>query len=185
MFLKRKQTTITIASKLVETIERIMSSYQFLLVVDRLDESLVVWSFLTRVPLTDLMTMSSKTQQSWYLSHKRCIFLVGASVTPGIAAFFESDEWKLTHAGDRLLYQVANISLDRTIDEWIGRQSFEKKLFKFRSARQHVETMCRNQTHFPCSTNGTPQLELSQKNCYLRDFGCGYPCMDQYADQFL
>lgn len=170
-------------SELFETIEHTVSSYQFLFVVDRLDESLLVWSWLTKLPWTDLITMSSKRQGSWYLSGKRCVSLAGASITPAISSFLESPDWKLTHAGDKLLYQVANKSLDRTIDELIGRNLFEYNLVKFRSLRQEIENACQNHTHFPCNQDGSPQLELAKKNCYVRDFGCGYPCIDQYTSE--
>ncbi|GAX16834.1 hypothetical protein FisN_5Hh207 [Fistulifera solaris] len=170
-------------SEIYETIRRITTFYDFLFVVDRLDESLLVYSWLTKLPWTDLLTMPSKKNGSWYLSGNRCVSLAGASLTPAIATFFESVEWKQTHAGDRLLYEVANRSLDRTIDELIGRPSFEKELFQFRDLRRQIENACQNETNFPCSQNGSPQLELAKTNCYVRDFGCGYPCIDRFANE--
>lgn len=172
-------------SEVYESIWRIMNWYHFLFVIDRLDESLLIWSWLTQLPWTDLITMSSKRNGSWYLSGKRCVTLTGASITPAISSFLESVDWKRTHAGDRLLYQVANKSLDRTIDEVIGRQEFEENLVKFRELRRQIEHACLNQTNFPCSEDGSPQLELAKTNCYVRDFGCGYPCVDRYANEFM
>lgn len=168
-----------------ETIGRIMTSYHFWFVVDRLDESLLVWSWLAKIPWIDLLTMSSKRKGSWYLSGNRCVSLAGASITPAISSLFDSFDWKSTHAGDRLLYQVAIKSLDRTIDELIGRRVFEKYLKEFRELRRQIENACQNQTNFPCSQDGSPQLELAKTNCYVRDFGCGYPCIDRYANEFL
>ncbi|GAX13894.1 hypothetical protein FisN_5Lh207 [Fistulifera solaris] len=170
-------------SELYETIRRITTFYHFLFVVDRLDESLLVWSWLTKLPWTDLITMPSKRNGSWYLSGNRCVSLAGAFLTPAITSFFESAEWKQTHVGDRLLYEVANKSLDRTIDELIGRPSFERDLAQFRDLRQQIENACQNETNFPCSQDGSPQLELAKANCYVRDFGCGYPCIDRFANE--
>jgi hypothetical protein len=169
-------------SDVYETIRRMKAFYDFLFVVDRMDESLLVWSWLTKLPWTDLITMPSKRNGSWYLSGNRCVSLAGASLTPAISAFFESTEWKHSHGGDRLLYQVANKSLDRTIDELIGRPLFEKDLVQFRDFRRQITNACQNETNFPCSQDGSPQLELAKANCYVRDFGCGYPCIDRFAN---
>jgi hypothetical protein len=170
--------------QLVESVRQVVNFYHFLFVVDRLDESLVVWSLLTGLPWTDLITMSSKRSGSWYLSGPRCVALARPVVSNGIQAFLTSREWKRNHAGDRLLYSVTSHSLDRTIDD-LGRDLFTQELLRFQQLRREMEEACHNETYFPCTSNGIPQLEHSRKNCYERDFGCGYPCMDRFVQNNL
>lgn len=164
----------------VSTIQTILQHYDFLLVVDQWEESITVLSLLLKVPISSLVTLSTKQAGSWYLTgKKRCVQLVRPVATPTIASFLDSAQWKRQHVYDRLLHRAAAYSLNQTIHQTIGRETFQKHLSAYQTAMRHVQQQCANTTHFPCSRNGEPQLHASRASCYARDFGCGYPCIDQ------
>ena len=177
-------TTGTSWKATMQAIRGVVDFYNFLFVVDRLDESLVVWSWLTDLPFADLITVgSSKQAGSWYSSGgNKCIALAKPVKTPGVQSFIESDQWKTAHAADQLLYLVANSSLDRTIEESMGRAQFQRDLGQFRELKNQVRQACLNETYFPCSSTGVPQREKAKESCYTRDFGCGFPCVDRFFD---
>ena len=51
---------------LQEHVASVIKGYDFLMVVERLPESLVVMALLTGLNVTDLLTMSSKQAGMWY-----------------------------------------------------------------------------------------------------------------------
>jgi hypothetical protein len=162
-----------------QRVRDILKRYDFLMVANRMDDSLVVLSLLMNLPVSSMLTMSSKMGGSWYYSGKNCIPLVSSTQTASVSAFFETDEWKAAHSADRLLFLAVEISLNRTIVD-LG-DSFVTRLSEFKRLQSMIQRICQNETHFPCSSNGTPQLDLSARHCYARDFGCGYPCIDRYV----
>jgi hypothetical protein len=54
---------------------------------------------------------------------------------------------------------MANVSLDQTIDQSIGRKRFEQNLDEFRGIQQLVQDSCENETHSNC--NETVRLKMS------------------------
>lgn len=81
---------------------------------------------------------------------------------------------------DFLLYDYVNESLDRTIETIVvgGRERMNQLLIQFRTLHARATASCWDSAIFPCSRTGMRQLQ-SSKDCYLRDMGCGYPCVDQ------
>jgi hypothetical protein len=163
---------------LIETVRDIIENYDFIMVAERMEESLVVWAWLTDVSLANVVVMSSKLSGTYYYNGKKCMNLVKPIKTQGVEAYFRSDAWQSAHSGDALLHAAANRSLDRTI-ETMGWNRFQRDLAEYRRLTQVVSATCTNEAHFPCSSTGERQLELAAKNCYVRDFGCGYPCIDR------
>jgi hypothetical protein len=171
-----------------EVVAAILEFYDFLLVVDRMDESVAVFSLLTGVPLASLLYLSSTKQAgSWYYTNHRCIALKPAAYTDAIYAYFASDAWRASQNVDRLLYVAANKSLDATIDHFGRSTVFANHLRTYRRLQGQIRDVCSSRnsssitetTHFPCSPDGVPQLDLAQQSCYRKDFGCGYPCIDR------
>jgi len=79
---------------------------------------------------------------------------------------------------DYLLYDIVNASLDRTI-ALLGRDNVDRTERQLRVLRKWVESQCQREAIFPCSSNGTRQVEESSKNCYWYDSGCGFACVDR------
>jgi hypothetical protein len=77
------------------------------------------------------------------------------------------------------LHAAAVASLDRTIQA-LGVETVKKAVADFAKLQQTVELACNNnETQYPCSATGEPQLEQAAISCYFRDFGCGHPCIDR------
>merc|ERR1712137_1262392 len=89
-----------------------------------------------------------------------CIGIQKTKRSPGVQAYFESDEWQAINYGDYLLYAAANQSLDLTIDR-LGKNRFDEALRLYRHAQQTAQQVCAAETYFPCSFNGTIQVDLS------------------------
>lgn len=78
---------------------------------------------------------------------------------------------------DQLLYSIANKSLQSTI-EFAG-DEYRARWNEYNTLKRLVATACSgNKTRPPCDDDGQVTAE---PNCYLRDFGCGYPCVDRVA----
>lgn len=157
-------------------VEEIVRSFDFLFVAERVHESLVAWSYLTSLPLQHFLHVTAKASGSWYhQSKKGCLKLVKPIVTDGMKAYFESATFRANQVADRLLYKVANTSLTRTIQTI---PDFETRLDTFGRMWAHVQSACANISVDPCDMDGNAQLNVSAKECYIRDFGCGYRCID-------
>jgi hypothetical protein len=104
--------------------------------------------------------------------------LVSPVQSRGIQQFFQSPKWKIHHWADNLLHRAAVASLDRTVAS-LGADSVQQQVTELRALRQTVEATCGNETMYPCSATGTPQLDKASRNCYIRDFGCGHACIDR------
>lgn len=161
-------------------IHDILEQYDFLLVVERLDESLVALQLLLNLDPTDLLYVSgSKESGGWAATKQKCHKLIPKFVSPAVKAFLESPEWFARNYGDFLLYHAANQSLDATI-EHLGRRRFDEALQSYRSMLAQAQTTCQSEVIFPCSPEGKEQFQESAQNCYSVDWGCGYPCLDQH-----
>jgi len=188
-FWNRQQPRQVLQPELLKQKVRIvLQHYDFILVTGRMDESLVVLALLVGVPMDAVVVMNAKVAGQHYVHVRtrggtlRCVPLVAppAHITSQLQAMWEAPDYRAQNAGDLLLYEAARQSLDRTIDEVIGRERFDAALREYRHLQQLVHHQCHNQVHLPCSKDGVPQLEVSAAHCYIagRDFGCGYPCVD-------
>ena len=153
----------------------VFGQYHFLLIMERMDESLAVFHLLYHFPLTDMIVFSSKASKNhdgmW---NKACHKIAPKVVPPEIQIYLDTN---FTYANyDFLLYAAANRSLDQTIAA-LGKERVNQAIARLQSLRALAEESCRHKTIFPCSPNGTYQA--SAANCYERDLGCGYPCMDE------
>ncbi|KAL7572362.1 hypothetical protein ACA910_021573 [Epithemia clementina (nom. ined.)] len=173
----------------VQMVQSILQSYDFLFLVDEMTKSLIVFAWITGLPVGDLMVASSKQSGSWYAQpkKKKCVQLIPPVHSAAIQNFLESDaKWKRKHAIDRLLYAAVQQSLDKTMEQQqIGggsRQVLDQLVQEWNQLQSDLETECSNETFWPCSSGGQLQLDLAQQSCYTRDFGCGHACYDR---QFL
>lgn len=168
--------------QLLDALQRhVIDSYDLLLVVERLDESLLALSMLTDLPpsVMTLLVASAKvttaTGQSPYLlvrtgRHKHTCQWKQRPPQPNqpIQAYLQSDEWKWINYADYILHAAANASLDRTIDETIGRDAFEKDLRKFRRMQDYVLEFCGERIlGTGCTMDG--QVVWPMEECYEND----------------
>ena len=161
-----------------EEVDHLIQNYDFLAVSERMDESLVVLSLILKVPLADVVVLSSKEAGGYDDGRSRfgCVKLKKKWTTPKIDEYLTHDF--LQDNFDYLLYQVANVSLDRTIDA-LGREKVMAAIDSYRNLVTKNERECRQYAIFPCPITTPNHKDLSQQDCYFSDAGCGHRCTDK------
>lgn len=195
----RQNATNVKSSPVWQLIEdRIMNVYDFIGVVERLEESLAVMKLLWGVDLQDLIVLSAKKSGGWddgrynntcyqitppsstsvssSQSHRGDV----ESLSPYLLNYIHTDF--LVGNYDYGLYAIVNASLDRTI-AILGQARVDRTRQELRLLQALVESKCQDDAIFPCSSNGTLQHERSAKNCYWFDSGCGFACVDRVLDE--
>jgi len=184
-------------SLLEQDILSLLQSYNFIVVTERMEESLTAFSLLTGVSLeyivwaadskkTTTTTTPSQHHNDYVLVRYgskagTCVrqrpWSSRNNLSQAVRDHFATPEWLLINYADYLLYAAANASLDRTI-EALGRERFDAHLARFRRLRRQVLEQCGDRvTGTGCTTEGQPIQPVEE--CYLRDFGCGYQCVDE------
>lgn len=108
-------------------------------------------------------------------------YLASSASTGGGGGFVEQGRGNW----DFYLYAAANRSLDRTIDA-LGRPRIEQGVQHLKRLQTVAKDKCLSRAYFPCSPNGTVQIEASVQSCYAEHLGCGYSCVHAVlADDFL
>jgi hypothetical protein len=155
----------------------VMNPYQFIALVERMEESLVVMKLLWGLSDEDVIVLSTKHSGKYDDGkfRKKCHKIPKAYTTPEVDEYLRTNYTNGNH--DYLLYAVANCSLQLTIDA-LGRERVEQEVRKHRRLQQLADDKCLSHTTFPCSANGTRQAKESLANCYYNDFGCGFLCVD-------
>jgi hypothetical protein len=156
----------------------IMDQYDFIVIVERLEESLVALQLLLHLKPTDILYLSAKKSGGYWYNTKPnsgCHKLIQSHISSAVHDYVSSPTWLAQNYQDYLLYKAANASLDLAIDA-LGRPRFENALAEYQALMLRVAKECEASTIFSCSHNGT----VNTKNeCYTNDWGCGYPCLDQ------
>ena len=168
-----------------QTVHEILYQYDFLLVVEDMEASLVVFAWLADLSLSDVLIMSSKSSGSWYATGKKCVPLIPPQVTPAVEEYWKT-KGLTRHYTDRLLHAAARQSLQRTIERGMGRAMFTERLRAFRELQAAVQDLCAvtmNESA-PCSPMGVYQPEKAKEACYVRDFGCGHRCVDEAVQKY-
>ena len=94
-----------------ELVQRTIDDMDFIGLVERMDESLVLLSFMLDVPVTDVLYMDAKVSGNYMqkdgestcrqIGLKRPLF-------PSTEQFLQSDRWKEIVKLDRMLYDAVN-----------------------------------------------------------------------------
>ena len=158
---------------LLQRVEGVFDSYDFIGVSDRLNESLLTLSFLLDLPLTDIAYISYRQSGSYEEYQKKCVKIVEAKLTADVEDYLQTDEWKAVIGGDKKLHMAANEALDNTIDNVIGRDIFEARLRDYVALTTLVQE-CNSICSSTCSEDGQ----------YKEQIAC-LPCMDEKKKQWL
>lgn len=148
-------TLVQHPSLLLSSIQNVIEEYDFIGVAERVDESLVVLSFLLDVKVEEVATVSARVSGQFIdlSKEQKCVKIAKPNMTKDMTDYLESEEWRASTAGDRLLHKVAIERLDYTIDHLIGRQLFEQRLKDFKVVVDSLKS-CRKFC-FLCSIEGT------------------------------
>ena len=181
---KRNKTHVSDPLGVQGNVRQILFDYDFILIAERLDESLVALSMVMGLEVDEVVVMDAKVAGgSTYLFEKSpgkpamCWKLVRSFRPKRVNDYIKSAEWRAINYGDYLLHAAASYSLDSTIDR-LGRQNFDRRLLEYRRLKHIVEFQCANATFLPCSVIGKPQRAKSKRNCLGDDSGCGYKCIE-------
>ncbi len=195
------------SDRVEEHVQHVLDNNDFLILTERMDESLVALAMLLDVSIKDVLVFSSKiASRSTTIGPERLHiigdgrFLPIRNPTEGMVcvplrhipkellsdahlqSYLQSDEWHAMNYGDYVLHRAVNASLDKTIRE-LGYERFDSYLQDYRRLVTRASTFCGGKAFGPCSTNGTLQLKAASKNCYVGDYGCGYGCIDEMLNQ--
>ena len=164
-----------------KNVQRIINMYDFIIVVERMEESLVTLAMLLGVHVGDIVTLDTKVQGMYAYDSRRCFKIVKSFVSPRVKEYLSSEFWYAQNYGDYLLHAAANESLDKTI-EALGRRKFEAELERFRKLKALANEECSSLAS-RCSDDGIPlEREKIAENCYKIDEGCGYHCIDKIVE---
>jgi hypothetical protein len=160
--------------------EHVLQWYDFIAVTERWEESMVVMKLLLNEDLeyADFVVLKSKASGSF--AGKTCHYVPIATTPPEVAEYLQTTYRK--NNPDYLLYAAVNRSLDLTID-LLGRGRVEKGVRQLQNMQALAQEECLSKAIFPCSANGTRQPGY-EKDCYEKDFGCGYRCVDAVLDEY-
>jgi len=165
--------------------QEILNEYDFFGVSERLDESLVALRLLLNLNAGDILYVSAKKSGSYFHNYNKniCRKIPSKMDWPGQEEYFASPKWQEIINPLNELYQAANRSLDLTIQQ-IGRDEFDKALKEHRYLISLVNEVCAPKAIFPCSDEGVSQWEAAEEECYHKDLGCGYRCLDELYDNY-
>ena len=161
----------------VDKVARVMQSYDFVALAERMPESLVVLSMLLEVPLADMIVMTVKTTGSYYPKSRsplECVKIHPKWTTQAIDAYLEYNFTK-NHYWDYVMHEAASRNLDKTI-EALGKAKVQKKLVDFYEMTERNEKLCADEAVFPCPYSGPDHEERTTESCYEFDVGCGHEC---------
>lgn len=165
-----------------KAVRNILQEYNLVMIMERLDESLVVLQMLLHLDVNDILYIRARSSGSFSngFPDRPCIYIIPSFITPGMAKFFESPQWKARIDGDELLYKAAYQSLDRTIDS-LGRPEFETKLAAFRQERQRAEQLCQGKVRSMCDAGGAV-IKPKNTTCYIWGEGCDNECLNSMRE---
>eukprot|EP00956_Cyclotella_meneghiniana_P029181 scaffold70042_cov56-Cyclotella_meneghiniana.AAC.1 len=175
-----------------KAIPQILDMYDFIGIVERFDESLVVLKLLLGLEYQDILYLSAKSSGGYDdgVSYRKsssllgwdgggkgkgtCVYIVPSFVSPGMKTWLESSTWKNHMSDQNALYAAAYQSLDRTIDK-LGKELVAEQLVEFKRRLKIAQEICTNQTVFLCSDAGV-RTPNEKSSCLAVDSGCGYDC---------
>jgi hypothetical protein len=177
--------------QVIENVKRVIDDYDLLLVVDRMDESLVLMSLVLGIHVSDVIVADSKITGETFRMWKNkpvetsvCIPTIKSFTSKTVRSFLKQNRWRASNYGDYLLHAAATKSLDRTI-ELVGRERFKATLAEYKILKALADEQCADQVHLPCGPGGQLQLEKNKQSCYImaKDFGCAHACVDTLLEK--
>jgi len=170
-----------------ENVQSIFEHYDYIIVSERIEESLVALQLLLGLKISDILYFSTQLeehQQKYIHKGRKCILQKKAFISDEVANFFKSKAWYEENYGDYLLHTSANKSLDLTIKK-IGTETFNKALHEFRMIKKLANEECFE--FKPCSDHGM-FLEAHHHNCNHQQqgdslllYGCSNRCLDEFV----
>lgn len=172
-----------------EAVRATFNRYDFVGVVERFDESLVLMQLLLGLEASDVLYFATNTRRQFqrakvgrgrFVCRKNFDWEHDVLTLGPVREYVRTDpEWFTQNYGDYLLYQAANQSLDETILR-IGLDVYVEALRTFRRLLREARETCRPK--FQCSDDGRDQPEEAATDCLVNGrIGCADRCLDGVA----
>lgn len=160
-------------------IQKTIDEFNFIGLVERMDESLVLLQLMLDLRPSDVSSVSSsKIANTFSMRKQRCVrFGYKRNIFPRAQEFLDSDEYRNMSKIEYMLYESVNRSIDHTIESVIGRDKFDVAMEEFQKVKEKIQQHCRDFVSNACTSNGTHVKK--RPKCYINpDIGCGYECLD-------
>lgn len=160
--------------------EYILRPYHFVGIRERTLESLAVMKLLWGLETEDFVVLSAKISGGYDGGrfNGRCTKIQKPpNPLPTIVQSYIDKDFHEKNI-DYRLYEMVNQKLNDTI-QMLGSTIVENEVQRLKALQQVAERACLEKAIFPCSSNGTLQLEAAEQSCYSGDTGCGYRCVDE------
>lgn len=158
----------------------ILQPYHFIGLLERKFESLAVIKLLWDLEAEDLIVLSAKSSGGYddgrFDGSCTRIQQPPKPLSPFLKSYIDDDFHQDNL--DYVLYEMINRTLDRTIQR-LGADTVSREVESLKRLQTIAEGTCQATAIFPCSPNGTLQLDASSRNCYWTDSGCGHACVDE------
>ena len=82
---------------------------------------------------------------------RKCYKIKLSFIEPKMKTYFDFNEWKEKNSVINMIYEDANRSLDRTINQVIGGPNFEKEFIEDMYLKSLVHKICFSKAIFPSS----------------------------------
>lgn len=114
-------------------IRQILKSYNFIGIVERMDESIVALQMILGLETADVLALNSKVSGTGKVQK--------TFVTPVMEEYFNSTEYNNLISIDKRFYKAINKSLDKTIQN-LGLAKFDVQLQQFCKFKSLIEQTC-------------------------------------------
>jgi hypothetical protein len=159
--------------------QHILEDYNFIAIMERLDESLVVMQMLLGLTTKEIVYTRARSSgtfsNGW--NDRPCFFIKKSFISEGMRNYFSSEEFKLLIANDWYFYQAVNKSLDLTIAS-LDRQLYEQNLLALRNALPLAAKNCQGRIRTMCDQSGSP-IPVINRTCYIWGEGCDHDCIHE------
>jgi hypothetical protein len=142
-------------------VAQVMQDYDFIVLNERMEESLVILQLLLGLETGDIVSLSYNVGGSYRYQNGKCAKLIKSHISPGMEKYFQAEEWYAKNYGDYLLHAAVNRSIDLSIDA-LGRDRVEDATQEFRRLEAKVNKICNERVPFPCSEDGTVLFHTTQ-----------------------
>ena len=157
------------------SIDDIVSSYDLIVVTERMNESLIVLMHMWNLTMADMIYVSSKDSRHFALYDHFNISTKLEKQDAEIKAFMEGELFLQRNKKDIELYTAVNARLDSLIEKI---QDFDTLLSRFTAALHAAEESCLPQTVFSDENDGGTAFD-----CVWRDGGCFQACIQDLVQQ--
>ena len=144
-------------------VQHVIYNYDFIVIQERMQESLVALALVMGVPIEDVLVVASSKRThhehetlsnssignmskfsgfTLGVNRDECVRVIAPFRTPEMDRYLRSDEWYAMNYGDYLLHAAANAALNRTIEHVIGRSRFDRVLADYHQWNKRIAEYC-------------------------------------------